>query len=82
VVVAVGITIVQPEDGTLPTSGFIETVRAPLTAQVKVILSPNVIAFLLAEKVFIAGGVLVIAVSVPVVFDVSTVTVTDPVTEP
>jgi hypothetical protein len=44
-VVAVGITIVQPEDGTLPIFGLIETALAPLTAQVKVILSPNIIEF-------------------------------------
>ena len=78
-----GITIVQPEDGTLPTSGPMETVLALVTAQFKVTLSPNVIEFLLAEKVFMAGGFFVIAVSVVfVVFVVSTVTVTDLVTEP
>ena len=82
-VVAAGITIVQPEDGTVPTSWLIETVLALATAQVKVILSPSVIEFLLAEKVFMAGGVFVIAVSaVFVVFVVSTVTVNDLVTEP
>jgi len=83
VVVAAGITIVQPEDGTVPTSWLMETVLALATAQVKVILSPSVIEFLLAEKVFMAGGVFVIAVSaVFVVFVVSTVTVNDLVTEP
>ena len=74
--VAVGITIVQPEDGTVPTFGLMETVLAPLTAQVKVILSPNVIEFRLAVKVLIAGGVFVMAVPV-LVFVVSTATVTD-----
>jgi hypothetical protein len=83
VVVAAGITIFQPEDGTVPTSWLIETVLALATAQVKVILSPSVIEFLLAEKVFMVGGVFVIAVSaVFVVFVVSTVTVNDLVTEP
>jgi len=79
-VVAAGITIVQPEDGTLPTSGLIETALALLTAQVRVILSPDIIELRLAEKVFISGGSLVMAG--PVVFIVFTVTVTDLVTEP
>ena len=70
-----GITIVQPEAGTLPTSGLIETVLAPVTAQVRVILSPSVIEFALAEKVFIAGGSFVIAA--PGALVASTVTVTD-----
>ena len=83
VVAAVGITIVHPEDGTVPTSGLIEIVLAPLTAQVKVILSPNVIESWLAEKIVIAGGVFVIAVpGLLVAFVVSTVTVTGLVSEP
>ena len=70
-----GITIVQPEAGTAPTSGLIETALAPLTAQVRVILSPSVIELLLAKKVFIAGGSFVIAG--PGALVASTVTVTD-----
>ena len=81
--VAVGIAIAQPEAGTVPTSGLIEIVLAPLTAQVKVILSPNVIESWLAEKIVIAGGVFVIAVpGLLVAFVVSTVTVTGLVSEP
>lgn len=82
-VVAAGTTVVQPVAGTVPTSWLMETVLALATAQFRVILSPSVIEFLLAEKVFIEGGVFTIAVSaVFVVPDVSTVTVMDLVTEP
>jgi len=77
----VGITIVQPEDGTLPTFGLMETVLALVTAQFKVTLSPSVIELILAENVFMAGGVVVIAVSAVLVVPV-TVTTTDSVTEP
>ena len=72
---AVGITIVQPEDGTVPTSGLIETVLALVTAQVKVILSPSIIELPLAEKVVMAGLSFVIAA--PGALVASTVTVTD-----
>ena len=76
-------TIIQPEDGTLPMPGLIETVLAPSTAQVKVILSPSMIESRLAEKVFTTGGSFVMAVfAVLVVPEVSTTTVTVRVTEP
>jgi hypothetical protein len=52
-----------------------ETVLALATDQVKVILSPNMIEFRLAENELIVGGVVVIAALVVLV--VSTVTVTD-----
>lgn len=70
-----GIAIVQPETGTVPISGLMETVLALATDQVKVILSPNMIEFRLAENELIVGGVVVIAALVVLV--VSTVTVTD-----
>lgn len=78
-VVTVGTTNIEPEEGTAPILGVIVVVLAPVTAQVNVVLSPSVIKSGLTEKVFIAGGLVDMPVFVlPVVF---TVTITDLVTE-
>ena len=77
-----GIIALKPEDKTVPTSGLMEIVLAPVTAQVIVVFSPNVIVSGLAEKVRIDGGPVVIAaLVVGAMLVVSTVTITDLVTE-
>jgi len=76
--VATGNTVVQPEDGTVPTSGLIETVLARLTAQVRVTFSPSVTVGLFPENALIDGGVeATSAPDPPLVPAVSTLTVTD-----
>ena len=72
---AIGITKIDPEGETVPTLGLMEIVFAPVTSQVNVVLSPNVIALGLEEKELITGGVVLIIACV--VLGVSTVTVTD-----
>jgi hypothetical protein len=70
-----------PEDGTAPIPGLMLTVFAPVTAQFKVVLSPNVITVGLREKALILGGLVgIVELAVVLMFVVSTVTVTDLVT--
>ena len=81
--VAVGIINTDPEDETVPTFGLMVTVFTPVTAQDNVIFSPNIIAVGLAEKVLIFGALVgIVELAVLFTFVVSTVTVTDWVTEP
>jgi len=81
-VVALGTTIVEPEDGTVPTSGLMVTVLAPVTDHVKVEFSASNIDAGLAVNELTVGGLVLIAVLAAVdKLDVSTVTVTAFVTE-
>jgi hypothetical protein len=73
----------DPEAEEAPTFGLMETDLTPVTAQDKVVLSPSVIAFGLAEKLLIFGTLVgIVELTVLFTFVVSTVTVTDLVTAP